>query len=351
MTRLDRRAVLAALASTPGLSLMGSASARAQAVASPIALQGAGATFPAPLYAAWIEQFHRVHPGIKVAYDAVGSGEGVRRFTAGAVDFAASDAAMTDAQIAAVDRGVRLIPATAGMVVLAYNLPGLEAQLKLPHNVYPAILAGEISRWSDPRIVAANPGLTLPNSTIAIVARLDSSGTTFALTNNLSAVSPSWQSRHGAATRIDWPSGAMLVRGNEGVAGRIKVTEGAIGYVEYGFARRLGLPMAELENRAGTYVAATPESGIQALAETVAEMPDNLRIFVGDPGGAASYPIVTYSWLILYDRYQDAEREAAVLAFVRWGLTEGQQQGAELGYIPLPQSVIDRALATLGGIG
>lgn len=143
----------------------------------------------------------------------------------------------------------------------------------------------------------------------------------------------------------------MLVRGNEGVAWRIKVTEGAIGYFEYGFARRLGLPTAELENRAGTYVAATPESGARALAETVAEMPDSLRIFVGDPGGAASYPIVTYSWLILYERYQDAEREAAVLAFVRWGLTEGQQQSAELGYIPLPQSVTDRALATLGGIG
>lgn len=349
MTRLDRRAVLAALAFAPGLGIAGPNSA--QAASGPMVLQGAGATFPAPLYAAWIERFHRAHPEIKIAYDAVGSGEGVKRFTAGAVDFAASDAAMTDAQIAAVDRGVRLIPATAGMVVLAYNLPGLDGPLKLPHDVYPAILAGEITRWSDPRIVTANPGLTLPNSTIAIVARLDSSGTTFALTNNLSAVSPSWQSRHGAATRIDWPSGTMLVRGNEGVAGRIKVTEGAIGYVEYGFARRLGLPTAELENRAGTYVAATSESGAQALAETVAEMPDDLRIFVGDPGGAASYPIVTYSWLILYDRYQDAEREAAVLAFVRWGLTEGQQQSDELGYIPLPQSVTDRALATLGGIG
>lgn len=349
MTRLARRDVLTALASTPGLCVFRSSSA--QAAAGHLALQGAGATFPAPLYAAWIERFHQVHPEIKIAYDAVGSGEGIKRFTAGAVDFAASDAAMTDAQIAAVDRGVRLIPATAGMVVLAYNLPGLDGPLKLSHDVYPAILAGEITRWSDPRIVAANPGLHLPDSMIAIIGRLDSSGTTFALSSNLSAVSPSWKSRHGVATRVDWPSSAMLVRGNEGVAGRIKVTEGAIGYVEYGFARRLGLPTAELENRAGAYVAATPESGAQALAETVPEMPANLRMFVGDPSGAASYPIVTYSWLILYDHYPDAEREAAVLAFVRWGLTEGQQRSADLGYIPLPQAAADRALAMLGGIG
>jgi phosphate transport system substrate-binding protein len=338
------------MALAAGAGLLAPRLARDQ-VARPLSLQGAGATFPAPLYAAWIEAFHHKQPEIDILYDAVGSGEGVRRFITGSVDFAASDAAMTDAEIAKVDRGVRLIPATAGMVVLAYNLPGLGGALRLPHDVYPAILASEITRWSDPRLAAANPGLTLPDRTIAILARLDASGTTFALTNHLSAVSPSWKSAHGAATRIDWPDRAMLVRGNEGVAGRIKVTEGSIGYVEYGFARRLGLPTAELENQAGTFVAATPEGGAAALAESLAEMPDNLRMFVGDPSGTASYPIVTYSWLLLYDRYADPGRRAAVEAFVRWGITDGQARSAELGYIPLPDAVVQRSLAALSAIG
>lgn len=319
--------------------------------AADVRLIGSGASFPFPIYATWFKAFSKATEGVTIDYQAKGSGAGIQDLINNTVDFAASDAAMTDAQITAVARGVRLIPATAGMVVLAYNLPGLDGPLKLPHDVYPAILAGEISRWSDPRIAAANPGLSMPDSTIALVARLDSSGTTFALSNNLRAVSPSWSSRHGAATRIDWPSGAMLVRGNEGVAGRIKVTEGAIGYVEYGFARRLGLPTAELENRAGSYVAATPESGAQALTETLAEMPADLRMFVCDPTGAGSYPIVTYSWLILYERYPDTERRAAVEAFVRWGITEGQRQSAELGYIPLPEPVIQRALAALSAVG
>ena len=346
MTSLRRRSVLAAGAASVALGITAGA-ARSQPA---VKLRGAGATFPAPLYVSWIADFEQLHPEISIAYDAVGSGEGIARLTSGMVDFAASDAAMTDAQIAKVAQGVRLIPATAGMVVLAYNLPGIAQPLRLAHDVYPAILAGEITSWADPRIAAANPGVTLPDRTIAVVARLDASGTTFALTNNLSAVSDAWRALHGVATRIDWPAGVMLVRGNEGVAGRIKVTEGAIGYVEYGFATRLGLPMALLENRAGTYVAPSSESGVEALAETVAEMPDNLRMFVGDPAGAGSYPIVTYTWLLLLASYGDARRGDAVRRFVHWGLTEGQKASAGLGYLPLPEPVAARALAALDTI-
>ena len=207
--------------------------------------------------------------------------------------------------------------------------------------------SGEITSWADPKIAQANPGINLPDRTIAVVARLDSSGTTFALTNNLSAVSEAWRRERGAAMRIDWPGNAMLMRGNEGVAGRIKVTDGSIGYVEYGFASRLGLPMAVLENRAGRYVEPTLENGAQALAETLDEMPANLRMFVGDPAGESSYPIVTYSWLLLLGSYRDAARADAMRRFVRWGLTDGQKLSAALGYIALPEAVSARALAAL----
>ena len=344
MTSLQRRRVLATGTVTLALGLSAGGRVRAQPA---LSIQGAGATFPAPLYAAWIAAFRQANPDLAFAYDAVGSGEGIRRLIAGSVDFAASDAAMTDEQIAKVPAGVRLIPATAGLVVLAYNLPEVTAPLKLAHDVYPAILSGEITSWADPRIAQANPGIDLPDRTIAVVARLDSSGTTFALTNNLSAVSEAWRLERGAAMRIDWPGSVMLMRGNEGVVGRIKVTDGSIGYVEYGFASRLGLPMAVLENRAGRFAEPTLENGARALAETLGEMPANLRMFVGDPAGEDSYPIVTYSWLLLLGSYPDAARADAMRKFVRWGLTDGQKLSTGLGYIALPEAVSARALAAL----
>jgi len=314
-------------------------------------LQGAGATFPAPLYEKWIAVYQHDHPDVSIGYDAVGSGEGIKRFVAGAVDFGASDSAMQDSEIAQVKQGVRLVPATAGMVVLAYNLPELKGELKLKRDVYVDIFAGRIRNWDDPRIKAANPNLALPRKTIAVVVRQDSSGTTYAFTNHLSAISTEWRDRGpGVGKVIGWPGGAMIARGNEGVASRIKISDGAIGYLEYGFARRLGLPMASLENKTGQFVQPDAQSGQQALLIGSAAAPDHLRLFIPDPEGETAYPIVTYSWLLLYDQYPDEAKLVAVKDFVSWALGEGQRYSAELGYIPLPQPVATQALKRMEGL-
>jgi len=318
------------------------------AAAQSVALHGAGATFPAPLYRKWIAVFSGQHPEVVIDYKDVGSGEGIRRFMAGSVDFAASDAAMSDEQIGQVAAGVRLVPATAGMVVLAYNLPGVGGDLRLSRDVYSDIFAGRIVKWNDARLRAINPGLPLPDRTIVLVARQDTSGTTFALTNHLSAVSTDWRDRGpGTGTLVDWSGRAMLARGNEGVAARVRISEGALGYMEYGFARRLGLPMARLQNNAGRYVVPSETNGQAALANGVGQMPSNLRLFLPDPAGDDSYPIVSFSWLLLYDRVSDARKNAALKRFVAWGLEEGQARGRELGYIPLPIEVAARARAAV----
>jgi len=328
---------LIALVSFLALGAMGTAQSTGDRT---VHLVGAGATFPAPLYRAWIGAFTARNPDVAVEYLAVGSGEGIRRFLAASVDFAASDGALTDEQLGAVAAGARLVPATAGLVVLAYNVPGLPGVLRLSRDVYADIFAGRIVKWNDPRLRSVNPDLALPSLNIAVVARQDSSGTTFALTNHLSAINPRWRDRGpGVGYVVDWSNRAMLARGNEGVAARVKMSEGAIGYMEYGFARRLGLPTAELENKAGRYVAATERSGQVALAVNARQMPANLRLFLPDPEGVDAYPIVSFSWLLLYDHYQDPQKSATLKRFVAWGLDDGQAYAHELGYIPLPPEV------------
>jgi phosphate transport system substrate-binding protein len=312
-------------------------------------IRGAGATFPAPLYKKWIEEYQKRRSEVMVSYDAIGSGEGTKQFMAGTVDFGASDAAMGDAQIAEVTRGVQLVPMVAGSIVLAYNLEGLGGALKLTREVYVDIFLGKIKAWDDLRIRRINPDLKLPSSDIALVVRQDGSGTTFAFTNHLSAISEEWRDRGpGADTLIDWPGDAMAARGNEGVAGRIKLSNGSIGYVEYGIARRAGLSMAWLENKAGQLIEPHGGSGLATLLNT--SLPENLRVFFPDPEGQDSYPIVTYSWLLLYKQYDDAQKLAALKQFVRWCLTTGQEFNESLGFVRLPPPVIARATAALDNI-
>ena len=280
-----------------------------------------------------------------INYEAVGSGEGIKRFLNQDVDFGASDAAMTDEQMNKVARGARLIPATAGTIVLLYNLKGLTGPLKLPREVYVGIFLGKIKMWNDPSITQANPGLNLPASAIILVTRLDSSGTTFAFTNHLGAISPTWRDQGpGVGTYVEWPKNSMSAKGNEGVAGRIKLTDGAIGYVEYGYAQRAGLPMAWLENKAGNFIEPAPSSGLDTLLNTQGDMPANLRLFFPDPPGKGSYPLVTYSWILLYGTYPDEKKGAAVKDFIQWGVTDGQRYAEALGYCPLPDFI--RGLST-----
>ncbi len=312
---------------------------------------GAGATFPAPLYQRWIKEFGKQVSDFTLFYDAVGSGDGIKRFMSEKVAFGASDAAMDDEQISKVERGVQLIPATAGIIVLAYNLPDLGGRLRLSRKVYTDIFFGKIKKWNDPRIAELNPNLKLPEIHIATVCRSDSSGTTWAFSNHLSAVSDSWRDQGpGRGKKIDWPGNSMSGRYNEGVAMKIKLSRGSIGYVEYGIAKRAFLDMAALENKEGRFVEPTDSSGTVTLANTSTRMPSNLRMFLPDPDGEDSYPIVTYTWLLLYSSYPDKIEADRVKKFVRWGLTDGQSFAKDYGYAPLPEPVASSALKALDNI-
>ena len=314
-------------------------------------LVGAGSTFSAPIYQRWIEEFSGKNPGFSLFYDPVGSGEGTKRFIAGQVDFGASDSAMSDEQIAKVENGVQLIPATAGIVVLAYNIPKIHGQLRLSRDVYSDIFLGKIKNWNDPRIAALNPGLNLPNLNIITITRTDASGTTWAFTNHLNAISKAWrETGSGAVKKMDWPGTSMSANYNEGVSAKIKVSWGGIGYVEYGIAKRAGLEMAALENKEGHFISPSDESGTITLANTSAEIPANLRMFFPDPAGKDSYPIITYSWLLLYKSYPEKKQAERVKEFVKWGLAEGQKYAAVYGYAALPQPVVSKALEALGNV-
>jgi phosphate transport system substrate-binding protein len=317
-------------------------------------LKGAGATFPSLLYKRWFSAYHGVHSDTYVKYAAVGSGEGVHRFIGKnlaedeQVDFGASDAAMSDSQLAETDNNTLMVPATAGCVVLAYNLPGVNGELKLSRKAYAAIFQGEIKNWDDPLIAQSNPGVKLPKLTIVTVVRQDSSGTTYAFTRNLDAISERWRGQYGPATFINWPGNAMRGKGNEGVAGLIEKSVGSIGYIGYEFARRIGLSMATLENKDGSFVKPSEQSCAAALASV--DLPENLRAFVPDPRGADSYPIATFSWILLRKSYKSPQTAEAVRKLFQWSLQDGQHFASELGYVPLPPAVAEKALAAVNSI-
>jgi len=310
-------------------------------------IQGAGATFPAPLYKRWYLEYYRRHPEVRVNYQAIGSGAGIRQFTADLVEFGASDAAMSDKEIEEAEkqnprrRHVLLFPMTAGSIAVCYNVPGAPRDLKLSRQVYVDIFLGKITDWNDSAIATLNPEAQLPDLPITVVRRSDGSGTTFAFTNHLGAASKEWKETIGVGKSVAWPVG-IGGKGNAGVAAWIDQTPGAIGYLEYGYAELLGLAMARLENKAGHYVAPNLASGRAALEGLV--IPDNLRVWLPDPAGAEAYPIVTYTWILCYTNYDDKpDRAAALRNVLDFCLTEGQQWSAELGYIPLPALLADRA--------
>src|SRR5215468_4476886 len=305
-----------------------------------VRLTGSGATFPFPVYSAWFKSFSTKHKGMTVDYQGKGSGAGIQDLINHTVDFAASDAAMTDEEMAKVQGGVQLLPMTGGEIVIGYNLPGNPKGLKLPRDVYPAIFLGKITKWSDPKIKAANPGMALPDLDITVVRRADSSGTTFVFTTHLAAISEEWSKGPGAGTTVNWPKSDKIVASpkNDGVTATIKQTPGAIGYVEYAFAKFSKIEMAQLQNRAGQFVSAGGEGGPAALAGT--QLPANLRAWVTDPDGARAYPIATYTWMLFYKENKDAKKAAALRQLVEFCLADGQKMATGLGYIPLPDNVI-----------
>lgn len=311
-------------------------------------LSGAGSTFAAPIIKKWTEEYARRHPEVRIDYKAVGSGEGERRFLAGEVDFAGTDAGIEPEVLNAASRGAIQIPVTAGIIVLAYNPNGLPRDLKLPRALYTDLFLGKPLQWDDPRIQAANPGATLPGVSITVVVRQDSSGTTFALTNHLAAVSATWRERFGnrapkgpddlGVKTLDWPGTVLPAPGNEGVAGLIKRTPYSIGYVQYGAARDVGLEMAWLQNKAGTFVQPTGTSGLETLLNV--KLPPDMLGYFPDPEGEYSYPIVTFTWLLLRGSYRDVGQAQAVRDFSRWALAGGQDYSEAAGNTRLAPHVI-----------
>lgn len=309
-----------------------------------VSLIGAGASFPAPLYQRWFSEYNKQNPSTQVSYQPVGSGAGVEQFTQGTVDFGASDVGMTAEEIAKVKRGVVLLPMTAGSIVLAYNLPDVQNSIRLPRAVYTDIFLGKIKQWNDARIAQANPGVSLPDTPITVVYRSDGSGTTSVFTTHLSALSPEWKSKVGDGKTVNWPEG-VGAKGNEGVTAQLQQTQGAIGYVEYGYAKQNKLAVATLENKAGNFVEATPETATNTLATV--KLPADLQASVIDPEGNQSYPIVTYTWIMAYKNYDDPNKAQAIKNVIQYGLKEGQKYSPELGYVPLPEEVVKKVEAAV----
>jgi phosphate transport system substrate-binding protein len=302
-------------------------------------LTGSGATFPFPLYSAWFKSFSTKNKNITVDYQGKGSGAGVRDFINHTVDFAASDAAMTDEEISKVPGGVQLLPMTGGEIVIGYNLPG-NPKLKLPRDVYAGIFLGKVTKWSDPKLKAANPGVSLPDLDITVVRRADASGTTFVFTSHLSAIDEEWKRGPGAGTTVNWPKSDKFVASpkNDGVSATIKQTPGAIGYLEYAFAKFAKVDIAALQNKAGQYVSPGGDGGPAALAGV--QLPADLRAWVLDPEGAKSYPIATYTWMLFYKENKDPKKAAAIRDLVAFCLADGQKMSSQMGYIPLPDNVV-----------
>jgi len=311
-----------------------------------VKLQGAGASFPAPLYLKWFKAYNGAHPNVQVDYQSIGSGGGVKSFMDRTVDFAASDAAMKPEDTAKVEGGVQLVPMTAGSIVLAYNVSELP-NLRLSREAYAGIFLGKITTWNDPVIAKANPGAKLPHEPINVIVRADSSGTSFVFSQHLSAISPEFNKSVGVNNMPNWPVGTKS-KGNEGVTASLLTTPGSIGYVEYGYAHSQNLHMATLENRSGSYVSATTDSAKAALAS--AQLPPDLIVWVPDPDAKDAYPIVTFTWMILYKKYDNKEKLDALKSLVAFGLTDGQRDSEALGYVPLPDEVVSKAQAAVAAL-
>ena len=306
------------------------------------AINGAGATFPYPIYGKWFEEFRQKNPSIEINYQSKGSGAGIAQLTEGTVDFGASDMPMKDAQIAALKVKALHFPTVLGGVVPTYNLPGV-AELKFSSEMMAGIFLGKIAKWNDPRIAKANPGVKLPATDIIVVHRADGSGTTFVFTDYLSKISPEWEAGPGSNTSIKWPTGVGQ-QGNEGVAGMVKQTPGAVGYVELIYALKNKMEYGAVENAAGVYLKANLETVTAAAAGAAKSMPADFRVSITNAPGKDAYPISSFTWLLIPTQFQDAQKRAALVSFLKWMLADGQKDCGALGYAPLPKEVVAREL-------
>jgi phosphate transport system substrate-binding protein len=314
-------------------------------------IQGAGATFPAPLYAKWVEEYQKLHPDIKVDYQAVGSGAGIKAITDRTVQFGASDAPMSADQEKAAPGKLLHLPTVAGPVVMAYNLPAVKS-LKLNGDVLAAIYDKEIRTWNDPKIAALNPGTVLPSSRIIVVHRSDGSGTSFIFTGYLSAVSKTWADKVGKGTAVDWP-GDIGGKGNDGVAAQVKNTEGAIGYVEYAYAAKTNIPYAVQINQDNKEVAPSIDNVVHAASASLTSFPPDMKVSIVNAPGDKSYPICGFTYLLIYDDMsylKDKKLALQTLEFILWCETDGQKLAADLGYAKLPADAAAKVVEKLKSI-
>ncbi|HLL77724.1 MAG TPA: phosphate ABC transporter substrate-binding protein PstS [Pyrinomonadaceae bacterium] len=312
-------------------------------------VQGAGASFPAPLYQKWLSEYRRVNASASIDYQSTGSGAGVKQFSEGTIDFGATDQAMTDEELQKVQGEVVHIPTALGAVVVTYNLSGVSQPLRFSPDVLADIFLGRITRWNDPRVAADNAGVQLPDAQIGVVHRSDGSGTSAVFTDYLSKVSPEWKQRVGVNKAPTWPVG-QGGKGNEGVTGMIKQQPNTIGYVELAFARQARLPVALLKNAAGNFVEPSLDAVTAAAAESVATTPEDLRVSVTNAAGAQAYPIASYTYVLLHREQRDAAKGKAVVDFLWWALHDGTEHARALDYAPLPPEILKRVEAKLNSI-
>lgn len=312
----------------------------ASPVAAQIALNGAGATFPNIIYQDWMLTYNAAHSDVKLNYQSIGSGGGIRQFSDGTVDFGGTDAPMSDSAIAAIQGNVLHIPTVLGAVVAVYNLPDVTQAVRLTPDVLADIFLGKVTSWSDARITSINPNVKLPTQDIIVVHRSDGSGTSFVWTDYLAKVSPAWQQQVGRGTSVNWPVG-LGGRGNEGVSATVRQTPGAIGYVELGYALINKMAFATLRNRSGNWVAPSLESVTAAAAGAMKDMGPNtdFRVSLTDSPGAQAYPAASFTWLLVHKTYADSAKARALVQFIWWAETDGQAKTTALGYAPLPREL------------
>lgn len=318
----------------------------APAQAQTVQINGAGATFPFPIYSKWFDEYHKQHPNIEINYASIGSGGGIRQLTNETVFFGASDGPMTNEQLASAPGAVLHFPTVLGGVVPSYNIPGVTANLKFTGAVLAEIYLGKITKWNDPGIAKLNPGVKLPATDIAVVHRSDGSGTTYIWVDYLSKIYPEFKQKVGVATSVNWPAG-VGGKGNEGVAGLVKQTPGAIGYVELIYAIQNDISFGDVQNHDGKFVRASLESVTQAAAGATTAMPPDFRVSITNAPGANAYPISSFTWMLFFQNPQDKARAKIMADFFKWALGDGQKYCSELGYAPLPKEVVALELKAL----
>jgi phosphate transport system substrate-binding protein len=308
-------------------------------------LNGAGATFPYPMYSKWFSEYHKAHSDIQFNYQSIGSGGGIRQVLAQTVDFGASDGPMTDEQLSQAKVKILHIPTVLGAVVPAYNVPGVTAELKFTPEALAGIFLGKITTWNDPAIAKPNPGVNLPSQPIVVIHRSDGSGTTFIFTDYLSKVSSDWANGPSKNTSVKWPVG-LGGKGNEGVAGMIRQIQGSIGYVELIYAVQNNINYGTVRNSSGAFIKASLDS-VTAAAASVKNMPADFRVSITNAPGKDTYPISSFTWLLIPQKSKDAAKGKMIADFLNWMLDNGEKMTAELTYAPLPASVIDKVRATI----